>query len=78
MANQVAAKTRFADVNDVTLAYEDSGKGDIIVVFDAGFGTPKNTWQPIIKQLEQSVRTISYSRAGIGQSSSLCEQLHNM
>ena len=63
------AKTKMVTINDVQIAYQDSGQGDAVVVFDAGFGTPHNVWSQIQSQMNTSVRTISYSRAGIGRSS---------
>jgi pimeloyl-ACP methyl ester carboxylesterase len=62
---------RFAQLNDVRLAYKDSAHGDVVVIFDAGFGTDQETWQLVINALPESVRTITYSRAGIGKSSAV-------
>lgn len=62
---------RFAQLNDVRLAYKDSGHGDVVVIFDAGFGTGQETWELVINALPASIRTIRYSRAGIGESSAV-------
>ncbi|MDT0593746.1 alpha/beta fold hydrolase [Glaciecola petra] len=62
---------RFAQLNDVRLAFKDSAHGDVVVIFDAGFGTDQETWQLVINALPASIRTITYSRAGIGKSSAV-------
>ena len=62
---------RFAQLNDVRLAYKDSAHGDVVVIFDAGFGTDQEVWGLVIDSLPAGIRTITYSRAGIGKSSAV-------
>jgi len=58
----------FAQLNDTRLAYKDSEHGDVVVVFDAGFGNAQEVWQLVTKTLPTNIRTITYSRAGVGKS----------
>ncbi|WP_372628178.1 alpha/beta fold hydrolase [Arsukibacterium sp.] len=67
-AEGAAGSTVKLQINDVKLEVEKQGKGDVTVVFEAGFGTDLRTWQPVIAALGNNTSTIAYSRAGLGQS----------
>ncbi len=63
---QAASQTE--DALSIDLQYTDRGASDFVVVFDAGFGTDASVWEPVIEAMGDSIRTIAYSRAGIGGS----------
>ncbi|WP_313492902.1 alpha/beta hydrolase [Stenotrophomonas sp.] len=52
------------------LSAEQSGAGPVTVVFESGFGQAKDTWKDVIAALGPDYRSISYSRAGLGNSGS--------
>lgn len=49
---------------------DQSGTGPITVVFESGFGQGKDVWKDVIAALGSGYRSITYSRAGLGKSSS--------
>jgi 3-oxoadipate enol-lactonase len=55
-------------VNGITIAYEDSGKGTIPIIFIHGFPFNKTTWKPQVKALKSTYRVISYDIRGFGKS----------
>lgn len=64
------ATSQTIHINGVDLAYSDSKKGTVAVLFESGFGTDQNTWQAVTNLLSPAIRQITYSRAGLGKSSS--------
>jgi 3-oxoadipate enol-lactonase len=65
---QTATKDRQVQVNGITISYEDSGTGQVII-FIHGFPFNKSTWQPQIEFLKKSYRVIAYDIRGFGKSS---------
>ena len=59
----VLSSTIRLNINGVELEYEDTGMGQQVVVFDAGFGTKNTVWQSVINRLPMNIRTITYSRS---------------
>ena len=55
------------------LEFTDRGESDIVVVFEAGFGTDASVWKPVVDAMGEDVRTIAYSRAGLGGSAAADE-----
>lgn len=66
-----ALNPQFAQSNGIKLEYvaRIAQKEAPTVVFEAGFGTPWNVWQPVIDKLPAEYGIFAYSRAGIGNSS---------
>lgn len=60
-------------INDINLDITVLGQSSTVVVFEAGFGMSKATWEPIASEVSQFATTVIYSRAGIGQSQSHAE-----
>lgn len=54
--------------NDVKLDMSVTGNGDAVVIFEAGFGMSKETWDTIANDVSQFATSVTYSRAGIGDS----------
>lgn len=57
-----------SEYNAANLEYYDAGSSEYVVVFEAGFGSDATTWQAVIDELDGELRTINYSRAGLGSS----------
>lgn len=55
------------------LEHIDRGESEIVVVFESGFGTDATVWHPITEAIGEDVRTIAYSRAGLGGSPAVNE-----
>lgn len=56
------------DVGGYKLAVEISGEGSPAVVFSSGGGDAGEPWDAVISALRSSVTTVTYARAGIGDS----------
>lgn len=69
-----AATAQASDVRvnrgNYLLSAEQSGTGPVTVVFESGFGQDKDVWKQVIEALGPGYRSITYSRAGLGKSSS--------
>jgi|CXWL01.1.fsa_nt_gi pimeloyl-ACP methyl ester carboxylesterase len=59
---------RRVDIQDFTIAYNDSGKGEEIVFLLHGFGGEKDDWNPIAAQLSKAYRVIIPDLPGAGES----------
>lgn len=72
MATSSAAQASDATVNRGAYALnaEQIGTGPVTVVFESGFGQGKDIWKEVIAALGAGYRSITYSRAGLGKSSS--------
>jgi pimeloyl-ACP methyl ester carboxylesterase len=55
-------------VNDITINYEDKGKGNIPIIFIHGFPFNKSMWQPQLDYFMKENRVITYDIRGFGQS----------
>jgi pimeloyl-ACP methyl ester carboxylesterase len=55
-------------VNDVRLAYESHGTGEIPLVMVHGSWFSRRVWDPMVPQLTESVRVLNYDRRGHGES----------
>ncbi len=56
------------NVNNVTICYDDFGKGIFPVIFIHGFPFDKTSWKPQIEYLKKSHRVIAYDLRGFGKS----------
>lgn len=64
-------ETKHISINDVSLEYSDTGKGEYTLVIESGVGTGVSYWQPFIEVASKlNVRVIAYSRACNGTSTS--------
>ncbi|MBK9637499.1 MAG: alpha/beta hydrolase [Bacteroidetes bacterium] len=59
----------FIKVNDISICYNDYGKGDIPIIFIHGFPFDKLMWQTQLSLLCQDHRVIAYDVRGFGKSS---------
>jgi pimeloyl-ACP methyl ester carboxylesterase len=66
VAPQVSA--RKIDVGGHRLYYEARGKGDALVVFDAGLGETHEAWRWVWPEVAKFARVVLYDRAGLGRS----------
>lgn len=57
-----------AQNGDVTIAWEEAGSGDPIVLIQ-GLGYPRWGWEPLVPRLARRFRVISFDNRGIGESS---------
>ena len=55
-------------VNGVRLAYEIHGTGEVPLVMVHGSWLSRQTWDPVIPQLAESFRVLTYDRRGHGES----------
>ena len=56
------------DAGGHTLNMLIGGEGSIAVIFEAGFGAGLNSWATVQSNTAKFARTVSYDRAGLGQS----------
>lgn len=67
-----AATAQAADIEvhrpGFTLQAEQQGNGDMVVVFESGFGQGAGVWKGVIAELGEECRCIAYARAGLGRS----------
>jgi pimeloyl-ACP methyl ester carboxylesterase len=54
---------------------EERGEGDGWVVFEAGQGLGRTSWDPVIPLLAGRARLVAYDRAGFGRSGATTQQL---
>lgn len=55
-------------VNDIIISYNDSGTGEIPIIFIHGFPFDKSSWQPQFEFLNKYNRVITYDIRGFGRS----------
>ena len=68
MTNVNQTDTQVATVNGVRLACEIHGTGDNPLVMVHGSWLSRRTWDPMIPQLAESFRVVTYDRRGHGES----------
>ena len=56
--------------NGIVFNYDDSGVGDIPIVFIHGFPFDKSMWEPQINYFKLNYRVISYDIRGYGKTTS--------
>ncbi|MBK5286416.1 MAG: alpha/beta hydrolase, partial [Bacteroidia bacterium] len=56
------------NLNDITICYDDFGKGVIPILFIHGFPFDKSSWQPQMEFLKNTHRVIAYDIRGFGKS----------
>ena len=56
------------DIGGCRLHIAESGSGHPVVVFESGMGEPLGTWSNVQPAIARFARTVSYDRAGLGQS----------
>lgn len=57
-------------LKDVTISYDDLGKGDVPIIFIHGFPFNKSMWSGQMELLKKTHRVIAYDIRGYGKSSS--------
>jgi pimeloyl-ACP methyl ester carboxylesterase len=63
-----SVRERFVTVDGRQMALLEAGAGPISVVFDSGLGDSSATWDAVQSQVSRFAHTVSYDRAGRGQS----------
>ncbi|HEY0030202.1 MAG TPA: alpha/beta fold hydrolase [Bacteroidia bacterium] len=61
--------------NNITICYDDLGKGAIPIIFIHGFPFDKSMWQPQMEELKSQHRVIAYDIRGFGKSGNDSEEL---
>ncbi len=56
-----------------TLGLENRQKGQPVIVFQSGMGTPMGNWEPILDSVSRMAPLITYDRPGIGESEPIKE-----
>ncbi|MEU5431838.1 alpha/beta hydrolase [Streptomyces sp. NPDC020719] len=69
------ATGRAVQVNGRTVHVEESGSGVDWVVFEAGGGMGRTSWDPVVALLADRTRLVAYDRAGFGRSGRTATQL---
>ena len=62
-------------VNGRSVYVEQRGQGDDWVVFEAGSGEGRTTWDVVLPKLADRARLVAYDRAGFGRSGRIRDQL---
>ncbi len=67
------SQKRFITVDNIkicvnTIGLENRQKGQPVIVFQSGMGTPMGNWEPILESVSKSAPLITYDRPGIGES----------
>lgn len=65
--SSVAPGVRHAQVNGVRIAYQDTGKGEPLVLVHGSWGSHHN-WDPVVPGLSAHHRVVSYDRRGHSKS----------
>src|SRR5436190_15455342 len=55
-------------LKDVTVCYDDLGRGPVPVLFIHGFPLDKSSWKPQLESLQSTHRVIAYDIRGFGKS----------
>lgn len=56
------------DIGGYGLYMHKQGKGKPTILFESGYGTTYDTWNKVQPQISEHTTTISYNRAGLGES----------
>jgi pimeloyl-ACP methyl ester carboxylesterase len=62
-------------VNGRTVYVEETGRGDDWVVFEAGAGAGRTSWDPVTPLLADTARLVAYDRAGRARTGKVTERL---
>lgn len=65
---QISGTDLTIKANNITLSYNDYGKGEIPILFIHGFPFNKSSWQPQLDFLKATNRVIAYDIRGFGNS----------
>ncbi len=72
------SQKRFIDVDGAkiwinTIGIEDRKKGEPVIVFESGFGTPMDNWERVLADSADLGPMVTYERPGVGKSESVDE-----
>ena len=65
--SSVVPEVQHAQVNGVRIAYQDTGKGEPLVLVHGSWGSHRN-WDPVVPGLSAHHRVVSYDRRGHSES----------
>jgi pimeloyl-ACP methyl ester carboxylesterase len=71
----LSAQKRFITIDSTkicinTIGIENRKKGQPVVVFESGLGTPMDNWDRVLDRVSEMAPVITYDRPGIGESES--------
>jgi 3-oxoadipate enol-lactonase len=69
-ATNTTGKDLNIKLNEVTICYDDLGKGEVPIIFIHGFPFNKSTWESQMEFLRKGHRVIAYDIRGYGKSTS--------
>ncbi|MCB0689956.1 MAG: alpha/beta hydrolase [Saprospiraceae bacterium] len=77
-AGSAYSQKRFVLVDGVqirinTIGLEDRKKGQPVVVFESGHGTPMDNWDKVLQGISELAPLVTYDRPGIGESPAIDE-----
>ncbi|MBU8902803.1 MAG: hypothetical protein KOO69_08690, partial [Victivallales bacterium] len=64
---------KYLDINGVSIAYMDSGKGQTILLVH-GFASFSFTWQKMLSFFPENLRIVSIDLKGYGYSEKICDE----
>nr|WP_211267755.1 alpha/beta hydrolase [Kangiella sediminilitoris] len=70
-SNIAMTATQTTEIAGYTIEYELAGKGDTIILLEAGGSAGLDDWDPVYDQLTKHAKVLRYSRIGNGNSSPL-------
>jgi pimeloyl-ACP methyl ester carboxylesterase len=59
-------ESRFAEINDVSVHYKETGQGEPVFILLHGFGASEYSWREVAEPLSQFGRVIVYDRPAFG------------
>ena len=74
----LANAVQTVSVADFELEYQEAGKGEHLVLLEAGAGASLSDWDPVFAGIAEKARVIRYSRVGNGNSTAIKRHFTSM